>query len=88
MRVIEQKQKLADMFAGDDNGMELNIKIGREEEQNLPDGCSLVTAKIGINKNSYGNIGVIGPVRMDYKKVVKTLKNLTGELDEIFNKKY
>ena len=81
LQVIEQKQKLADMFAGDDNGMELNIKIGREEEQNLPDGCSLVTAKIGINKNSYGNIGVIGPVRMDYKKVVSVLDHI-GKLIE------
>ena len=33
-----------------------------------------------------GTIGIIGPKRMDYKKVVSTLKNLTVELDEIFKK--
>ena len=75
------------MFAGDNNGMELNIKIGREEEKNLPDGCSLVTAKIGINKNSYGNIGVIGPVRMDYKKVVTVLENVGRILESIITNK-
>ena len=32
-------------------------------------------------------IGIIGPKRMDYKKVVKTLKNLTEELDDIFKDK-
>ena len=84
LQVIEQKQKLADMFA-EDNGMELNIKIGREEEQNLPDGCSLVTAKIGINKNSYGNIGVIGPVRMDYKKVVSVLDHIGKLIEKLLN---
>ena len=33
-----------------------------------------------------GTIGILGPKRMDYKKVVSTLKNLTIELDEIFKK--
>jgi len=65
--------------------MELNIKIGREEEENLPDGCSLVTAKIGINKNSYGNIGVIGPVRMDYKKVVSVLDHIGKLIEKLLN---
>ena len=32
-----------------------------------------------------GKIGIIGPKRMDYKKVVSMLKELTGELDDIFN---
>ena len=32
-------------------------------------------------------VGIIGPKRMDYKKVVKTLKNLTEELDDIFKDK-
>jgi heat-inducible transcriptional repressor len=81
LQTIEQKQKLASMFSAEDDGMELSIKIGREEEGNLPDGCSLVTAKIGVNKNSFGNVGVIGPVRMDYKKVVSVLDHI-GKLIE------
>lgn len=81
LQTIEQKQKLAKMFTSQGDGMELSIKIGREEDVNLPDGCSLVTAKIGLNNSSYGNIGVIGPVRMDYKKVVSVLDHM-GRLIE------
>ena len=33
-----------------------------------------------------GTIGIIGPKRMDYEKVVDTLKTLMNQLDEIFNK--
>jgi heat-inducible transcriptional repressor len=47
----------------------------------------VVTATYELEEGGTGTIGIIGPKRMDYKNVVKTLKNLTGELDEIFNKK-
>ena len=33
-----------------------------------------------------GTIGIIGPKRMDYEHVMKTLKTLMTELDEIFHK--
>ncbi len=34
-----------------------------------------------------GTIGIIGPKRMDYDKVVGTLKTLMHQLDELYNKK-
>ena len=85
LQTIEQKQKLAKLFSTEDNGLELNIKIGREEEQDLPDGCSVVTAKVGLNQNSIGNIGVIGPVRMDYKKVVSVLDHIGKLIEKLLN---
>ena len=85
LQTIEQKQKLAKMFTSQGDGMELSIKIGREEDVNLPDGCSLVTAKIGLNNSSYGNIGVIGPVRMDYKKVVSVLDHMGRLIEKLLS---
>ena len=49
--------------------------------------CSIVTATYELEEGVQGTIGIIGPKRMDYKKVVKTLKNLTEELDDIFKDK-
>ena len=49
--------------------------------------CSIVTATYELQEGARGTIGIIGPKRMDYQKVVSTLKNLTGELDTIFKKK-
>ena len=85
LQTIEQKQKLAKMFTSQGDGMELSIRIGREEDVNLPDGCSLVTAKIGLNNSSYGNIGVIGPVRMDYKKVVSVLDHMGRLIEKLLS---
>ena len=34
----------------------------------------------------YGRIGIVGPKRMDYDKVVGILKDLTGQLDEVYRR--
>ncbi len=64
----------------------IQVYIGDETPvQNMKD-CSLVTATYKMPEGATGTIGIIGPKRMDYKKVVSTLKNLTIELDDIFKK--
>lgn len=69
-----------------DTETEIQVYIGDESPvQNMKD-CSLVTATYKMPEGAKGTIGIIGPKRMDYKKVVSTLKNLTIELDEIFKK--
>lgn len=65
----------------------IRVYIGDETPvQNMKD-LSVVTATYELQEGAKGTIGIIGPKRMDYKKVVSTLKELTVELDEIFNKK-
>ena len=78
--------KLADeTLSSDEKGIQ--VYIGDETPvQNMKD-LSVVTATYELQEGAKGTIGIIGPKRMDYKKVVNTLKELTVELDEIFNKK-
>ena len=69
------------------NDKGIQVYIGDETPvQNMKD-LSVVTATYELQEGAKGTIGIIGPKRMDYKKVVSTLKELTVELDEIFNKK-
>ena len=73
--------------SGSDGGHKKNniqIYIGDESPvQNMKD-CSIITSTYELPEGAKGTIGIIGPKRMDYKKVVSTLKNLTDELDSIF----
>ena len=83
---IEDKEEFAkhveDVIQQDGD---IQILIGKENsDENLKD-CSLVTATYKMPEGAKGTIGIIGPKRMDYKKVVTMLKDLTGELDDIFN---
>ncbi|HCO29499.1 MAG TPA: heat-inducible transcription repressor HrcA [Lachnospiraceae bacterium] len=89
--VLEEKKALVELIdeARQENGNDQNIQVYIGEEapvQNMKD-CSIVTATYELEEGVKGTIGIIGPKRMDYEKVVTTLKDLTGELDAIFKKK-
>ena len=87
---FEDKTELSHMLEettrSQEEGNDIQVYIGEETSiQNMED-CSLVTATYKMPEGAKGTIGIIGPKRMDYKKVVSTLKNLTIELDDIFKK--
>ena len=70
----------------EDNVNAVQVYIGGEGPiQNMQD-CSLVTANYEIGDGLRGVIGVIGPKRMDYEKVLGTMQNLMNQLDQAFKK--
>ena len=48
--------------------------------------CSVVTATYSLGEGVQGKIGIIGPKRMNYQKVVDTLKDTMNQLDQVFAK--
>ena len=90
INAFEEKQLLTELVQenlSDDNNTGIQVYIGEESPvKNMKD-CSIVTATYELAEGGTGTVGIIGPKRMDYKKVVKTLKNLTEELDDIFKDK-
>ena len=54
----------------------ISISIGNENT--AFEDCSIITSKYKIGDNMEGFIGIIGPVRMDYKKAVSVMKHVTG----------
>ena len=84
---IEDKEdfvKYVEEVINKDNS-DIEIRIGDENSSEDQKDCSLVTATYKMPEGAIGTIGIIGPKRMDYKKVVTMIKNLTDELDDIFN---
>ena len=47
----------------------------------------VVTATYDLGEGRRGTIGIIGPKRMDYEKVVDTMKGLMNQLDNLYDKK-
>lgn len=84
---FEEKKDLVDMISLDGEGETgIQVYIGQESPLQSMQDCSVVTATYELGEGMYGRIGVIGPKRMDYDKVVSTLKTLTAQLDQIFKK--
>jgi heat-inducible transcriptional repressor len=84
---FEDKKDLVDMISCDENSETgIQVYIGQEAPVQSMQDCSVVTATYEIGEGMYGRIGVIGPKRMDYDKVVSTLKTLMAQLDQIFKK--
>lgn len=59
---------------------EIVIRIGAENEMLQVNDCSVVTATYSYNGVNLGTIGVIGPTRMDYNKVISALEYVRKRL--------
>lgn len=82
---LEQKDDLYPLLSNQGD-LEISVKIGGEDDFGISD-CSIVTATYKSNGTPIGSASVVGPVRMDYGKVVSILKNVTEILENnLFNK--
>lgn len=92
MGTFEEKKQLTELITSksDDetsNNRGIQVYIGSETTVDAMKDCSVVTATYELEEGVYGKIGIIGPKRMDYEKVVSTLHTLMAQLDDLFKKK-
>lgn len=88
LETFENKEGLSEIAddtleSNDETG--IRIYIGDESPVKDMKDYSIITSTYELPEGGKGTIGIIGPKRMDYKKVVSTLKGLTDELDSIFS---
>ena len=86
---FEEKQQLTELVTqtlSREESTGIQVYIGDEAPvQNMKD-CSVVTATYELGEGMKGTIGIIGPKRMDYEHVLKSMKRLQNELDQMFHK--
>lgn len=86
INVLEEKQQLTSLITENNSEENTGIQVYIGDEtpvQNMKD-CSVVTMTYEIEDGVQGTIGIIGPKRMDYEKVVESLKTVKGQLDVVF----
>ena len=84
-RYPELSELVTQTLAQEDN-TGIQVYIGDETPVQTMKDCSVVTATYELGEGMKGTIGIIGPKRMDYEHVLKSLKKLQSELDAIFHK--
>lgn len=90
INTFEEKQMLTELVQdtlSDESNTGIQVYIGNETPIQSMKDCSVVTATYELGEGMRGTVGIIGPKRMDYDKVIGTLKTITHQLDELYKKK-
>lgn len=69
---LERKESFTNTLNGASN-LEFSITIGSENNDPIINDCSVVTATYRVGGEQVGSLGVIGPTRMDYSRVLALL---------------
>ena len=90
INTFEEKQMLTEFVQdrlSDESNTGIQVYIGNETPIQTMKDCSVVTATYELGEGMRGTIGIIGPKRMDYDKVIGTLKTITHQLDDLYKNK-
>ncbi len=88
LEFLEDEKKLKKIIRDDTNSKGVNIKIGGETGFDELSDCSLITVNYSLDKKVGGKLGVIGPKRMDYAKVIANLDCISEHIDKILQQLY
>lgn len=85
LNVLDAKDLVADVL---NTGMadNINIYIGEETEREELKNFSIVTFNHLLEDKDIGTIGIIGPTRMDYSKIISVMKYISKKLNDDFKK--
>ena len=82
LEMVNKKEDLTKTLINRENGV--IITIGNENQDELMQDCSLITATYHVDGKLMGKIGVIGPTRMRYGEVTSVVEYLTDNLSKAF----
>ncbi len=88
---LEEKTVLREIvtetLSGDKPESGIQVYIGEETPVEGMEDCSVVAATYELEEGMKGTIGIIGPKRMDYDKVIGTVKSMLHQLDDVYHRR-
>ena len=81
VNVLDTKELMQDML-NSGFAQDINVYIGNENEKDELKDFSIVTFKHKVGNKDLGTIGIIGPKRMDYSKVISVMKYINKIIKE------
>ncbi|WP_337019763.1 heat-inducible transcriptional repressor HrcA [Oceanobacillus massiliensis] len=78
--MMEKEDEIANMLKNSKNGIE--VSIGNENEVEAIKDLSLITASYHLGGDHMGTIALLGPTRMEYRKVISLIRGLSSEMTD------
>lgn len=85
LEVLENTDVLMDILNQAAASSGVHVRIGTENNREEINDCSIVTASYGIGGETIGTIGILGPTRMDYAKVISLVECMADALSELLS---
>lgn len=82
MSILDEKANLCRMMSDSLDRVEITVKIGSENDITEIRDCSLVKANYSLGGSFIGSIGVIGPTRMEYSRVISSMNYIRKKVSE------
>ncbi len=86
INTFEEKNEILDLVSGG-NDKDINVLIGSENSVNVMKDSAIVFKQIKKDGKTIGAIGVVGPRRMDYARVLATLNELSENIVDLIEDK-
>lgn len=84
--LLDTAPALIKLFSPSNEG--IDVKIGPENSIEAINNCSLITASYSIGDKPIGTIGILGPTRMEYGRVINLLHHLSKHLEVVLGRWY
>ena len=86
MKLLSKRDEIGSVLGKNPSGV--TVFIGKENSLSELSGSSLIVARFNIGDNDCGTIGLIGPVRMDYSRLIPHLEYFAEKLGTLLSMTY
>ncbi|WP_416149305.1 heat-inducible transcriptional repressor HrcA [Salipaludibacillus sp. HK11] len=86
LNIFEEDTLVSKLFRSEDNG--LTVKIGEENHFEPFDDCTIITATYSLDGKHMGTVGILGPTRMEYPRVISIMDYLSKDMTKILTAWY
>lgn len=84
--IFEEDALVSKLFRSEDKG--ITIKIGQENRFEPFDNCTIITATYSLDGKHMGTVGVLGPTRMEYPRVIGIMDYLSKDMSKLLTNRY
>lgn len=86
---MDNKRSILSVLNKDaDMNLDMDVSIGTENMFDEVKDCSIISAAYKAGNKQLGSIGIIGPTRMPYSKVISIFKETVDTINDILSKEY
>jgi heat-inducible transcriptional repressor len=86
LNILEEDALVQQILRTDSTG--IHVRIGQENNVEAFESCSIITASYSIGGKHMGTVGIVGPTRMEYRRVIGVLDYISKDLTKVLTDLY